>query len=139
MDLKECSRVTLPKPTQMEDEANIEMRRNAQIKVYEEYRSKNTINDKGEQEPNLTAEEQDGIETLRKKTNEKSNIIMKTDKSSRFVATTVEKYVEMGSVHTSKDTPITRREISYNAKVWNSHYVEWAKMYKSGENLGHMS
>ena len=42
---------------------------------------------------------------------------MKTDKSSRFVATTEENYIEMGSVNTSNDTPITRREISYNEKI----------------------
>ena len=66
-DLKECSRVTLPKPAKLQNEANLEMKRNAQAKAYNEYRVTNTINEKGEQQPNLTRDEQDGLKSLMKR------------------------------------------------------------------------
>ena len=40
-DLKECSRVTLPKPLAEKDEALIEMRMNTMSRIYTEYRSEN--------------------------------------------------------------------------------------------------
>ena len=52
-DLKECAKVTLPKPLPPEYEAAIEMRRSAQEKIYEKYRDKN-CNKNGEQKSNLT-------------------------------------------------------------------------------------
>ena len=138
-DLKECSHVTLPKPAKLQDEANLEMRRNAQVRAYNEYRVDNIINEKVEQQPNLTSEEQDGLKSLMKKIKDKSIIIMKTDKSSRFVVTDEENYIRMGSEHTRKDTLITRREVSYNEKVLNSHCTEWGKIFNSGKNLGQLS
>ena len=56
-DLRECSRVTLPRPLKEADEANIEMRRNAQNKIIREYREKNVNLKTSEQESNLTVEE----------------------------------------------------------------------------------
>ena len=39
-DLKECSRITLPKPLPPAQEAALEIRRNSQQKIYEKYREK---------------------------------------------------------------------------------------------------
>ena len=64
-----------------------------------------------EQETNLTNEEKDGLKSLMKKIEDRSVIIMKTDKSSRFVATTEEEYLKMGRVHTMRDKKISRWEV----------------------------
>jgi hypothetical protein len=56
-DLKECSRVTLPKPLPPAEEALIEMRRNSQKTLYDRFREEHT-NKNGEQKSNLTTEEQ---------------------------------------------------------------------------------
>ena len=66
-DRKRLATVTLPKPAKLQDEANLELRRNAQGKAYNEYRVANTMNEKGEQQPNLTSDEQDGLKSIMKK------------------------------------------------------------------------
>ena len=138
-DLRVCSRVTLPRPLQPADEANIEMRRNAQNKIIREYREKNVNLKTSEQESNLTVEEKDGLKSLMKKVADRSIIIMKTDKSSRFVATTEEEYLKMGRVHTMKDKKISRWEVVGLEKILNNHAICWVKIWRSGENLGHMA
>ena len=117
-DLKECSRVTLPRPLKPAEEANIEIRSNAQKKIYDDYRKNNS---------------------LLKKVSDRSIIIMKTDKSSRFVATTEEEYLKMGRQHTMKDKRIGRMQVIELEKTLNNHAICWCKIWHSGENLGHMS
>ena len=137
-DLKECSRVTLPRPLKPSEEANIEIRSNSQTKIYRDYREKN-VDKKDDQECNLTKEEKDGLESLLKKVSDRSIIIMKTDKSSRFVATTEEEYLKMGGQHTMKDRQIGRMKVVELEKTLNNHAICWCKIWHSGENLGHMS
>ena len=136
-DLKECSRVTLPRPLKPAEEANIEIRSNAQKKIYDDYR-KNNVDKNDDQKCNLTKDEKDGLESLLKKVSERSIIIMKTDKSSRFVATTEEEYLKMGRQHTMKDKRIGRMQVIELEKTLNNHAICWCKIWHSGENLGHM-
>ena len=56
-DLPECSRITLPKPLNPEQEAAIELRRRTQMQIFKNYVSKNTSKN-GDQNTNLTQEEQ---------------------------------------------------------------------------------
>ena len=92
--MKECTRVTLPKPLSAEEESKIEVRKRTQKEVFEKFRKNNT-NSKGEQKSNLTQSEQKGLKSLKKKVKEGNIVIMKTDKSGRFVVTTPEKYIEI--------------------------------------------
>ena len=57
---------------------------------------------KGEQRPNLTDGEQKGLKSIMKRVRNREIIIIKTDKSSRFVVTNEENYVRMGSVHSKR-------------------------------------
>ena len=54
-DLKEYSRITLPKPLHTDEEAVLEVRRKSQQEVFQEYIKKYTKN--GEQESNLSEKE----------------------------------------------------------------------------------
>ena len=101
-DLKECSKVTLPKPLTPEEEANLEMRRKTQNKIYEKFRKEFT-NHRGEQVPNLTRGQQEGLKSLEERIRKEEIVVMKTEKSSRFVVTSREEYLKMGEEHTSKD------------------------------------
>ena len=65
-DLKECSRVTLPKPLPAKEEAEIEMRRTVLGKLYKEYK-KEFCDEHGNQEPNLPKEVMEGIDSLSKR------------------------------------------------------------------------
>ena len=80
-DLKECSRITLPKPLSTQHEANIEMRRTCNNKIYNEYREE-FCNKKGEVKGNLTPEEKEGLRSLQKRIREQELVVLKTDKSS---------------------------------------------------------
>ena len=65
-DLKECARITLPKPLTPEEESKLEVRKNTQKEIFEKYRIKNT-DSKGEQKSNLTPAEKRGLDSLKKK------------------------------------------------------------------------
>ena len=43
-DLKECTRVTLPKPLSAEEESKIEVRKRTQKEIFEKFRKNNTNN-----------------------------------------------------------------------------------------------
>ena len=75
-DLVECNRVTLPKPISIEREAQIEMRRTLHEKIYQEFR-RERCNDRGEQESNLTEEEEKGLKSLQRRIQKEDLIIMK--------------------------------------------------------------
>ena len=137
-DLKECSKVHLPKPLPPQYEAALEMRRNAQNKIYNKYVGEN-CNAKGEQRSNLTKSEKAGIKKLGKRRKNLELVIMDTDKSGRFVVASMEEYKRMGEDHTGKDSKILATEIDLIEKQLNSHCIAWAKMQNSGENWDHMS
>ena len=135
-DLKECSRVTLPKPLPNKEETMIEMRREIHTNIYNTYR-KERCNQEGEQKPNLSPEEQEGLKTLRDRIKKKEILVMKTDKSGKMCVTTPEEYIKMGLVHAGKDKIISWRKINEMEKEINGHSIAWAKMHNSGENHGH--
>ena len=81
-DLKECARVTLPRPLDTKHEALIEMRRGMNEKIYNGYRQE-SCNKKGEVQGNLIEEEKDGPRSLQKRMKNQEVIVMKTDKSGK--------------------------------------------------------
>ena len=135
-DLRECSRITLPRPLPAEHEAIIEMRRSAQTRIYREYRKKH-CDKNGDQKTNLKPGEKAGIKSLDKRVGEQKVVVMKTDKSSKFCITTLEEYRKMGETHVAGDKKINREEMKQIERVLNGHTVAWAKMQQSGENHGH--
>ena len=137
-DLKECSRVTLPKPLPPEEEAKLEMRRQTQQRIYDAYRRANCKNG-GKQRSNLTDSEQSGLKSLMKRITAREIIVMKSDKSSRFIVTDEENYRAMGMAHTGKDRKVDRREINEIEKTLNAHCHAWGKMWNSGQDHGHGS
>ena len=101
-DIRECTRITLPKPLTPDEESRIEVRKRTQKETYEKYREKNT-NKKGDQRDNLTKSEKNGLKSIQKRINNEEIIVMKTDKSGKFVVTTPENYIKMGEEHNKKD------------------------------------
>ena len=82
-DLKECNRVTLPKPMKEIDEALIEIRRDAIGKIFGEHRDANCKKDV--QPNNSTQAEAEGLESLQKKIQKKDLIILKRINPENFV------------------------------------------------------
>ena len=100
-DLQECSRVTLPKPLPVTEEAMIELRREVHSSVYEEHRKRRTKD--GEQQKNMSEIEVRGLRSLLLRIGKGEIIIMKTDKSGKFCIVSVEDYLKMEQVHIKQD------------------------------------
>ena len=135
-DLKECNRVFLPKPLEAEQEAMFEVRRSTQRRIYNQCRDEN-CNKFGDQRSNLTAGQEAALKNLMKRVAKRDLIIMKTDKSGRFVVASEEEYKKLGEVHTRKDRKIDRQELIEIERQLNGHSTAWAKMWNSGVNHGH--
>ena len=135
-DLKECARVTLPKPLSPDDESRLEVRKRTQKETFEKYRKEHT-NTKGEQKPNLTPEEKSGLKSLQKRIKNEEIIIVKTDKSGRFIVTTPEKYVEMGLEHTSKDKEIDWNKVRELERKVIQHTIAWELIWQGGDDHNH--
>ena len=78
-DLKENSKVILPKPLKTSLEARISLRRDKYISVYKEYKKEN-CNSRDEQRLNLTFSQKKGLLKLRKRIKDSEIVIMLTDK-----------------------------------------------------------
>ena len=135
-DLQQCARITLPKPLTPEEESKLEVRKRIQKETYEKYRVKNT-NKKGEQKNNLTKNEESGLKSLLKRIEKEEIIVMKTDKSGRFVVTTPDKYKEMGEEHTNKDEEIEWNTVREMERRINSHTIAWELIWNTGEDHKH--
>ena len=86
------------------------MRRMIHEKIYQDNR-REKCNEKGDQEPNLTEEEQRGLKRLQKRIEKEDLVVMKTDKSGKMSITRKEEYLEMGREHTVGDKIVGRDKI----------------------------
>ena len=134
-DLKECTRVTLPKPLPVVDEALIEMRRDLHSKILREHLEK--LTEKGEQISNLTEIEIRGLRSILKRIRDGELLVIKTDKSGRFCIVSVADYLQMGEVHIQQDKKIDRKEMIEIEKFLNGHSTSWCKIFNTGSNHSH--
>ena len=116
-------------------EAGIAMRRENFNKITSKFIDEKCVNNK--QKPNLTKEEMKGLRSLQKRIKDGEIVVMSTDKSCKLAVTTMEKYLEMGAVHTRNDKEISRKEFVELEKVVNGHTAMHIKMQGMGENWGH--
>ena len=107
-----------------------------QKEIYEKYRKNNT-NNKGEQMSNLTSSEKKGLKSLQERIGKDEIIIMRTDKSSKFVITTPEEYVKMGEEHTQNDKEISWEEVRELERIVHGHTLAWDLVWRTGEDHGH--
>ena len=135
-DMKENSRVILPKPLSAYEEAKIAVRRENFEKVFGDYCQEH-CSEKGEQKTNLTFSQRNGLRKLRKRIKDGEFVVMLTDKSGKLAISDVESYIEMGSVHTSKDTEVGDETVRKIQRLYNGHTSMWLKMANVGENWDH--
>ena len=134
-DLKENSRVTLPRPVSAENEAGIEIRRKSFRRVVANFR-KEECNHKMEQKPNLTKSEANGLKSLQNRIQNEEIVVLRTDKSSKLSVTDLNTYIEMGKKHTKNDTIISMKEVAEKEKIINGHTAMFIKMTGMGDNWG---
>ena len=137
-DLKENSRVHLPRPLPPGEEANIEMRRGVYMRLFQEFKRDN-CKKTGDQKTNISKEVDNGIKSLKKRIENEEIIVLETDKSGKLAITSRETYLEMGDVHTAGDRLVSCleiREIEKQLNVdQNDRYVRetWTRIKNAGE------
>ena len=135
-DMKENSRIYLPKPLPAIEEAKIAIRRETFENVFKTF-VKEKCTEKGEQKTNLTWSQKKGLRSLKKRVDEGEIIIMMTDKSGKFAVADVESYLDMGRVHTAKDREVDPDIVRRTQKLFNGHTSMWLKFMSIGENWEH--
>ena len=135
-DLAECSRIFLPKPLEVNQEAQLEMRREIHTKVCENFR-KEKCDEKGRQERTLSNEELRGLRKLEKRKQDGEVVVIMTDKSSKLCIMKREDYLKLGEEHVGKDREIERPELVRREKTLNQHSMSWIKMWRTGQDHDH--
>ena len=136
-DLKECAKITLPKPLSPENEAKLELRKTTQMKIFRDFLHKKGDKNK-ETKTNLTDAEQEGLKSLQARMKKEELVILKTDKSSKFAVTNKQEYIKMGQEHVAKDKMINRQELIETEETINGHTRAWIHIWGSGKNHQHM-
>ena len=85
----------------------------------------------------MTKNEESGLKSLLKRIEKEEIIVMKTDKSGRFVVTTPDKYKEMGEEHTNKGEEIEWNTVREMERRINSHTIAWELIWNTGEDHKH--
>ena len=135
-DMKENSRIYLPKPLPALEEAKIAIRRETYENVFKTFKEEKCT-EKGEQKSNLTWSQRKGLKSLKKRTEEGEIIIMMTDKSGKFAVADVESYLEMGRVHTAKDREVGQDVVERTQRLFNGHTAMWLKFLNIGADWEH--
>ena len=134
--MKGNTKVHLPKPLPTQYEAKIAVRREKWEEVRKEYIKENCQED-GTQKSNLTPAQQRGIKKLRKRTKDGELLVVSTDKSGKLAVVSVENYIKMGELHTSKDKEVNEEKAKELQRVHNGHVSMWLKITNMGENWNH--
>ena len=102
-EMKGNKRVVLPKASNIQVEALMEVRRKRAAQLYDMCVKK--LGEGAEKgKDNLSLGEKRGLKSLKKRVADGEIIVCQTDKSGRFCILTREQYREAGQVHTSKDS-----------------------------------
>ena len=124
-DIKQNTRVHLPKARSVEEEAALEALRQELIQGFKEH-----CKEGGKQvDSNLTKEEKEGLESVRKRRKSGELVILPTDKSGRFCVMTLKTYLEAGLVHTAKDKEASQSDIKSNQSEINGHVSMILKIF----------
>ena len=109
-DYAENASVNLPGPASPQLEAELALRSDLFRKVTQEYKLQKEITDK--QRPNLTPEQNRGLKLIKKRIKEGEYLVLKSDKSNKFVILSREAYIQMGMKHVTEDKELTNSEVT---------------------------
>ena len=135
-DLKENTKVHLPKPLPTHQEAITAVRREKWLEEHSKYEREN-CDENGNQKSNLSAAQQRGLKKLRKRIKEGEIIVVKTDKSGKLAVVAVEDYIKMGEIHTSNDKEVDEEKSKEIQRKLNGNVSMWLKITNIGEDWNH--
>ena len=136
-DVKGNTMVILPgMGKNFQEEANYEMLRTELRGCFKEYKKK-YCNKKGEQESNLSKEENLSLKSLKKRFKTGEIIILPTDKSGRFGVMSQESYIKAGGKHTDKDDEVDLNVVMKTQNELNGDISMLIKVFKMGKRWKH--
>ena len=135
-DVKHNTKIVLPGPLTNQQEGELQMRRIAWGKVFDDFVAKFSDED-NVKDDNLTKEEKEGLKSLKQRVKDGSIVICSTDKSSRFAVMSLEEYEEAGRKHTDKDQEIDMDVVKAIEHQLNGHMSMILKIFNVGANWGH--
>ena len=130
-DLPFNNRIYAPKPLDNETETclqNLKMKLNNCTERYveETQRTKKKMN--------LTAEQKQGLHSLKDKKDEGTIVIFETDKSKRFACDTMDNYKTLGETHVTQDEVVNGETKARFEKEINAHAEMWTRILNAGKN-----
>ena len=135
-DLKQNSKVCLPKPLKVQEEAKLSVRVSHYREEFRKHRMK-FCNQHGKQKQNLTQNQQKGLASLRKRIKNQEIVILQTDKTGKFAVTDMETYEKMGEEHTGRDEEITREQVLQIERLINGNMSMLGKCFQIGKQWNH--
>ena len=137
-DMKGNTRVIFPpEGKDLEEESKLDMVRREIMGEYRKY-VKEKCKKGGKQTSNLTKEEQEGLQSLKKRVKEGEIIVLPTDKSGRFALMTRETYEVAGAVHTKKDLLVNNEVVKETQSILNGNVSMLLKVFNVGKNWNHV-
>ena len=153
-DLRENVKVTMPKPGNSKEEAELEMIRKIIMDEFRIYKNAleniDAKRDKDKKETtekdrkrnqewkNLSQKEKRGLRKLVKRIRNNEIVILKTDKSGKLTAMLKEDYLRMGLSKIENDRKVSRGDIKANEDIINAHTRMILKVVNAGEEHGHL-
>ena len=135
-DLKHNAYVILPPAQEIDYESLLELRRQKQSQIFEDY-VKTNCDEKGRQKANITKQQARGLKKLRKRIEEGELIVCQTDKSGRLCVMPMGMYVEAGDSHTASDLEVDGEFVKKTHRKLNGHVSMWIKCLNMGEDWKH--
>ncbi len=129
-NLKFNARITVPKPLDDMSEVNMQSLKQRLNRCTEEY-----VKETRHERVNLTAEQKEGLKTLKEKKKDCDIIIMETDKSKRFSCDTPDNYKLLASTHMENDEVVTQETKALYEKQINAHTGMWLLMLRAGTEV----
>ena len=137
-NMKGNKRITLPKASDIQMEALIEVRRKRASKLYDMCVKK--LGEGCERgQDNLTPGERRGLKSLKKRVTDGEIIVCQTDKSGRFCVLTRDQYLEAGQAHVVNDRKIDQKEHEEVQRALNGNMRWWSVIWDLGSNWGQES
>ena len=130
--MKTNRRVFLPAHRPVKEECNLETRRAAWMREWNEYREKNCDTKGSQEQHQLSAEERQGKVSLMKRVAAGELYVGQSDKGKGLVVMTTDLYHQMSVVHTKEDQKISWRELQDTQREIRANSRALAKIFQLG-------
>ena len=135
-DLKDCPRLYLPPPRPQAEEAEMGAKEFSWEHRYKIF-MRNSCDESGRMKiDNMTRAERKGFFKLIKRAKSRELAISQTDKSAKNTVSTMESYIQQGSVHVQGDTKVEWKDYEKGKRLALAHTRCMSKIFQIGQDHG---